>query len=200
LTFVARMLIAGAWLLLLPSTAHAHLVNSGLGPFYDGALHLLWSPADLLGLAAVVLLAGLQGKRASRWTVVLLPLSWWLAGLVGLRLEALPAMPWLTFPLQIVLGGLVALAPRMPLALTILLVCLYGTLHGLLNGVALGSIGADATSLFGIVVAVLLSALLLGAQVVRITTGWGRIVVRVAGSWVAAVGMLMMGWLYRGTV
>ena len=38
-----------ASLLVLPRLAQAHLVTSGLGPYYDGALHLLMSPADLLG-------------------------------------------------------------------------------------------------------------------------------------------------------
>jgi hypothetical protein len=27
---------------------------------------------------------------------------------------------------------------------------------------------------------------------------WGRIVVRVAGSWIAATGLLMLGWAVRG--
>jgi hypothetical protein len=40
---VAAVLMAG------PGVAQAHLVTSGLGPFYDGALHVLLSPGDLLG-------------------------------------------------------------------------------------------------------------------------------------------------------
>jgi hypothetical protein len=76
---------------------------------------------------------------------------------------------------------------------------LFGTVHGLLNGVALAALGAGATSLLGIVVTVFVLSLLLGARVVVLPAGWGRIVVRVAGSWVAAVGMLMLGWLVRGS-
>ena len=52
--------------LAAPVAVQAHLVNSGLGPFYDGALHLLLSPGDLLGLIAVAFLAGLRGARAGR--------------------------------------------------------------------------------------------------------------------------------------
>ena len=69
-----------------PSVAMAHLVTSGLGPFYDGALHLVISPDDLLGLLAVTLLAGLCGARAGRLTVIFLPFSWFAAGLAGLNL------------------------------------------------------------------------------------------------------------------
>ena len=39
---------------------------------------------------------------------------------------------------------------------------------------------------------------LISAFVVSLKKNWARIVVRVAGSWVAAMGMLMFGWLIRG--
>ena len=63
-------------LLLAPAYVQAHLVTSGLGPFYDGAMHLALSPDDLLGLFAAALLAGLCGKQAGRWTVAILPIAW----------------------------------------------------------------------------------------------------------------------------
>jgi urease accessory protein len=43
--------------------AHAHLMNTGFGPFYDGLAHPLMSPEDLLPVAAMTLLAGLGGAR-----------------------------------------------------------------------------------------------------------------------------------------
>jgi urease accessory protein len=46
---------------------------------------------------------------------------------------------------------------------------------------------------------VLVLALLTSAAVVPLRAAWAKIVVRVAGSWVAAVGMLMLGWLAQGT-
>ena len=58
--------------------------------------------------------------------------------------------------------------------------------------------GAGASSLFGIVVSALALALFISAAVVSLRASWARIAVRVAGSWVAAVGMLMLGWLFRG--
>jgi hypothetical protein len=42
-------------------------------------------------------------------------------------------------------------------------------------------------------------SLFVSAGVVSLRAAWTRIAVRVAGSWVAAVGMLMFGWLVRGT-
>jgi hypothetical protein len=38
---------------------------------------------------------------------------------------------------------------------------------------------------------------LVSALVVSIRTYWVRIVMRVAGSWIAAIGLLMLGWALR---
>ena len=38
---------------------------------------------------------------------------------------------------------------------------------------------------------------LISAIVVSLRRPWARIVVRVAGSWIAAIGLLMLGWALR---
>jgi hypothetical protein len=38
---------------------------------------------------------------------------------------------------------------------------------------------------------------ILSAEVTALPAGWPRIVVRVVGSWIAAAGLLMLGWLMR---
>ena len=195
----ARSCLALAALLLaLPSVALAHLVNSGLGPFYDGALHLLLSPGDLLGLLAAALLAGLRGPRAGRLTVMVLPVAWLLAGLIGLHLPSTLELPWLSVLSFVFLGVLVAADIKLAPVAVAALAGLYAVLHGLLNGAALAAIGAGSMALFGIVMTVLVLALLTSAAVVPLRAAWAKIVVRVAGSWVAAVGMLMLGWLAQG--
>lgn len=185
-------------LLALPGAAQAHLVTSGLGPFYDGALHLLLSPADLLGLLAMALLAGLRGTRSGRLVVMALPAAWLLGGLVGLGLPV-PNLTWLGVASFLVLGLLVAADVKLhPIAVASLATA-YGALHGLLNGAALASIGAGPATLLGIALTVLVLVLLTTAAVVPLRALWARVAVRVAGSWVAAVGMLMLGWLAQGT-
>ena len=178
----------------LPGVAQAHLVNSGLGPFYDGALHLLLSPGDLLGLIALALLAGLRGTTAARAAVIALPIAWLLAGLVGLSLAVIPDLAWLTTLSFMLLGLLVAFDTRLSPVIIAALAAVYGGLHGLLNGSALAAMDAGVGSLFGIVLAALLLVLLASAAVVPLQAFWARITVRVAGSWVVAVGMLMLGW------
>lgn len=187
----------GATLITVPSLAQAHLVNSGLGPFYDGALHLLLSPADVLGLVAATLLAGLHSARAGRLTATILPVTWFLAGLAGLYLFGALELPWLSVLSFALLGALVAFNPPLPTAAVAVLAGLFGALHGLLNGSALAAIGAGWTSLLGIAVTVWVIALLMAAGVVSLRAGWARIAVRVAGSWVAAVGILMFGWMLQ---
>lgn len=182
---------------LAPAEAAAHLVNSGLGPFYDGALHLLSSPGDLLGLTAAALLAGLRGKKAGRITVVTLPAVWLALGLAGLGAGTAVELPWLSVLLLVVLGALVALDPRwLGYRSVALLAALFAAVQGFSDGASLAAAGAGLVPLSGGVVTVGIIALITTALVAPIERVWARIAVRVAGSWVAAVGMLMLGWLY----
>jgi urease accessory protein len=193
-----RINLLAAVAFALPSPAHAHLVNSGLGPFYDGALHLLLSPDDALGLLALALLAGLNGPRASRLAAMVLPVAWLIAGTVGLNLGATPELPWLSTLSFAILGLLVAMNAPLPAGIVTLLAGLFGGLHGLLNGSALIAAGAGWPALLGIVLTALAAQLLISAAVISLSAAWTRIAVRVAGSWIAAVGLLMLGWLLRG--
>ena len=185
------------WLLaLIAAPAHAHLVNSGVGPFYDGALHLLLSPGDLLGIVALALLAGQRGIRAGRLAVAALAVAWSLGGMVGLGLEAAIELPGLSVASFLVPAVLVALdTDRLAAPAVAMLAAVFGLLHGLLNGSALAATGAGLTSLAGIVATGFVAALLLAAFVTTIRRESARVAVRVAGSWVAAVGILTLGWL-----
>ncbi len=196
---MSRPGLLAAGLFVLPGAAQAHLVTSGLGPFYDGALHLLLSPGDLLGLLALALLAGLRGARAGRLTVIALPAAWLLGGLVGLRLPPLPDLTWLGTASFLVLGLLVAADAKLPPIAVAALAGAYGTFHGLLNGAALAATGAGPPVLLGTVLTALALALFTAAAVVPLRIFWVRVAIRVAGSWVAAVAMLMLGWMVQGT-
>lgn len=78
-----------------------------------------------------------------------------------------------------------------------LITALYGMLHGLFNGAALAAAGAGVTSLLGTAATVLLLALIISATVVPLQSFAARLAVRVAGSWVVALGILMLGWLVQ---
>ena len=72
-----------------------------------------------------------------------------------------------------------------------------GALHGWLNGAGIAADGREATGMVGIAGAIFVVSALVSALVVSLRAPWTRIAVRVAGSWIAAVGLLMAGWALR---
>ena len=128
-----------------------------------------------------------------------MPAAWFLFGLVGLNMSTSLQLPGLSVLSFMVLGALVALDPKqLPEWAVAALAGLFGALHGLLNGSALAAIGAGTVSLLGIVTTVFVLTLIISSLIAPLQRAWMRIAVRVAGSWVAAVGMLMFGWLVSG--
>ena len=193
-----RAIGLGVALVLVPATSHAHLVNTGLGPFYDGVSHFALTPEDLLPAVALALLAGQQGSRAGRLTLVALPLAWLLGGLVGLAVPTSSDAPTLTAVSFLVIGGLVAAEARLRPEWVTGLAAVLGLVHGCLNGSAMSQAKLGTLGLVGIVSTLFLVVALAAAMVVAIRVPWGRIAVRVAGSWIAAIGLLLLGWSLRG--
>jgi hydrogenase/urease accessory protein HupE len=191
-----RALVAGA-ALLAPASAHAHLVNSGLGPFYDGVSHLALTPEDLLPAVALALLAGQRGAGSGRATLLALPAAWLLGGIGGMAWPAATSAGWPGTVSLVVLGGLVAAEARVPPAVVVVLAAVLGLFHGYLNGSAMVQARLGALGLAGIVVTLAAAVTLGAALVVAMRVPWGRIAVRVAGSWIAAIGLLALGWSLR---
>lgn len=177
--------------------AHAHLVETGFGAFYDGVAHVALTPVDVLVVLALALLAGQRGRRAGRFALAALPLAWLAGGLVGARWPALGAIPLWTTATFLLAGLLVALSARVPDALVAGFAIAAGLLHGIVNGATMGPGGASGLSLAGAVSVVFCLTAIVAAEVTALPAGWPRIVVRVAGSWIAAAGVLMLGWLAR---
>lgn len=195
---LGRRGLLAALALLAPSVARAHLVNTGLGPFYDGVSHFALTPEDLLPALALALLAGQRGAAAGRRTLLGLPAAWLLGGLAGLAWPTSISSAALSAAPLLILGGLVAVEARLRPALVVGLAAALGLLHGYLNGSAMAQAGLGALGLLGIVASVSALAALGAALVVGIRAAWGRIAVRVAGSWIAAIGLLSLGWSLRG--
>lgn len=182
----------------LPSPAWAHLVNTGMGPVYDGIGHLLLTPEDLVPVIALSLYCGLRGPGAGRLAMFVLPVAWCLGGFIGLSLDldtTLP-LPALSF---LVLGGLVAADAKLPVQLIGPLTAMIGLVHGVLNGLILQS-GPGGPAILGIMGALFVLVTLLSAVVVSLERSWSRIAVRVMGSWVAACGILMIAFYFRGQI
>lgn len=179
------------------TSAHAHLVETGFGAFYDGLAHLALTPADLLVVIAVALVAGQRGKQAARWALFAMPVAWITGGVLGARFPEGGALPMITTLSFGVAGVLVALDAKLrPIGVAAFAIA-AGLLHGYVSGATMKPGGADFLALAGTVSGIFCLLAILSAQVTVLHAGWTRIAVRVAGSWIAAAGLLMLGWLAR---
>jgi urease accessory protein len=184
-------------LVLAAAPAQAHLMNSGFGPFYDGLAHPLISPEDLLPAVAMTLLAGLGGARHGRFVLAALPGAWLLGMGAGWAI-GLPAAPaWLIAVVTALLGALVASDLRLPLAAVTALAAALGALHGYDNGHDLAATTGALVAIAGIACSLFALVSLLAGQVAALQAQWARLAVRISGSWIAAVGLLMLGWSVR---
>jgi hydrogenase/urease accessory protein HupE len=193
-SWTAAVVAAG---ILLPAAAQAHLVSTGLGPFYDGLSHFVLTPEDLLPALALALLVGLNGARAGRTTLFALPAAWLAGGLIGLAWPTTASVPALTIVSFLVLGIMVAADLRLRLVWSVALAVLLGGVNGYLNGSAMAGAKLGLAGLAGIVSALFVVVALAAALAVAQRAPWARIAVRVAGSWVAAAGLLLLGWSLR---
>ena len=183
-----------AVLWLLSADAQAHSAAKGIGDFYAGALHPLTSLEHLLAFLAFGILAGQQVQRAE-------PVlgAFCLALLVGATLSVwLPDAPWLSLSnigSSIVFGGLVALSRPLPQPLFYAVAVLFGLGHGFTNGEGMAEGGKPYLFIPGVALAGLIVTaygLITTDWLLRRQAGWVRLTVRVAGSWIAAIGILVL--------
>jgi urease accessory protein len=184
--------------LIAAPSAHAHLMNMGFGPFYDGLARLFVTPEDLLPVIALALLAGLRGPRFGRAVLFALPIAWLAGSAAGLMLAQPITLPLAETILTIALGALLATDRPLPLAAVAGLAILLGLLHGILNGSELPKTSSSGQiSAAGVAAALFVAVSLLAGQAASVRVTWARVAVRVAGSWIVAIGLLMLGWAMR---
>jgi urease accessory protein len=184
----------GAALALAAPAALAHSTAQGIGDFYAGFLHPLTAPEHVLPFFALGVLAAQQSPRGQ----LALPL-FWVAVIAGAALALLaPGIPGVDFAnilSALVLGGLIALNARLPRALLFALAAVFGLTHGIANGTVIT--GAIRPYLFipGLGLAALMTSgygLVFTDWLLRRKATWIPIAVRVGGSWIAAIGMLVL--------
>lgn len=179
-----------------PALSHAHLITTGLGPVYDSVTHFALTPEVLLPVIALAALSGLKGNVHARRATLVLPIAWLLAGMAGVSgCRAVPdSLAWL--PL-LVMGGLVAADPKFTPRATTAIAAVLGVVLGYATGCAMTQSGAGAWGVVSIAFAVFVVASLASAAAASWQGGWMRIAWRVVGSWIAAGGLLLLGWSLR---
>lgn len=181
--------LALGWLVPGPALAHGSVA---LGDFYTGMFHPVLHFEALLPLLALALWSGQLGDRRA-WH---LPLAFLAAALlgaaVGLAGIALwPGRAWLPLPM-LVLGLLVAARVRLPTGLAIGLAVLFGIQQGHANAYSPEQ-PMDRPLLFlaGFGTGIGLVLFHIVTRVARHRAFWLQTAVRVAGSWIAATGLLV---------
>jgi urease accessory protein len=183
--------------LIYASPAEAHLNATGMGPIYDGLMHFLMSPEDLVPVLALALLAGLRGGAYGRRALFTIPGAWLIGGLAGVGSAAKDGNPFVSAAWFLLLGGLLASDAKVSLRAMTVLAASLGLYHGFLNGTGMGQFTNASVALLGLAFAVFVLVALAAALAITLRAQWTQVAVRVAGSWIAASGLLMLGWAVR---
>ena len=167
----------------------------GLTTYRQEAAWGVWhTRADVLPTVALALFAGLRGPAHARVVLFGLPVAWFVGGMAGLSWPAPAAVrswTWLSF---LMLGGIVALDVPVPKWAAAAIAAGAGLFHGWLDGAEIHDPGTGPLSLIGIVAVIFPLVALVSAWITSIRSRPARIAVRVAGSWIAATGLLLLGW------
>ena len=180
--------------------AEAHIVGARLGDFYDGVLHPLSDLQDLVLWLAVGLLAGSMGAARARWLVVLFPVGLligvWSAMWFGLS----PAGAVANAAMMVVLGLVLATGIRLRTVTLGAGAVGLAVLRGAVNAAgiapdtnrALFAAGLATAGYATITLIMALTVAFSGADPER-APYWRGIAIRVCGSWIAAIGLMVGG-------
>jgi len=108
---------AAAFLAAGASAAHAHTTVREVGDFYAGVLHPLTTLEHVLPFAALGLLIGQQGRKASSAVVVFSGMLM-LGATSALWIPAVPYLALLNICSVVLFGALIAAARPLPVAIT----------------------------------------------------------------------------------
>jgi urease accessory protein len=181
-------------LLFAAGSAYAHSAAPGAGDFYAGALHALTALEHVLPFVALGILAGQRGRKAEPVLLVFC-LALVAGATVALWTHPLPYVGLLNIFSAILFGALVATAWSLPMASCYVIAAVFGLSHGFANGA--GMIEQTKPYLFipGVALAglaVTAYGLIVTDYLLRRKASWVHIAVRVAGSWIAAIGILVL--------
>jgi len=195
-----RLLLAAIASAAVCGNAGAHTTMEGANHFTGGILHPLMTPAHVLILLGLGISLG-QHVPLRTW-----PLSRVFAPIAAtaLALTATGHSP-ITQPaalaaIALCAGTVVALGKRPPAIFRTALYAAAALGLGLDSGVESGSAGAVVTTLLGTWIGLVLFLFAIGfyaSQAAARQTKWLDIALRVAGSWIVAISVLMLAFALR---
>lgn len=180
----------------MSTAAQAHLVDTRLGDFYGGMIHPLTAFEEILPWLALAILAAFQGPKRARWLLAVFPLGLLAGGVLSLVLPNPPFIPAVNVALIAITGLAVAAAINVPLPVLIGLAAVMGMVHGYQNGREMTVTTDQLLFISGVTAigyAVVTMATASAIAFLKGAGGWRAIALRASGSWVAAVGILVLG-------
>jgi urease accessory protein len=188
---------------LVSTPVQAHLVSTGLGPFYDGIGHFFLGLETWLPLLALCLLAAQHSAALARATLLSVPIAWLSGALIASAFPlaaALGSAPLMSATLMLLCGVIAAIAPALSRVTLIALAVSLGLLLGAGDGAGLGARTGVVSLLAGNGLALCVFVFMTLGTALAFFRGppWRRIAARALSSWIGAAGLLMLGWQLRG--
>jgi len=184
--------------LAFPATASAHTTVSGVGDFFGGVLHPLTTPAHLLVLLGLGLLAGRQTPLNLKIPLaVFIPLSA-VALLLTTTGMVRTVYPPILIGISLVAGALVALGKPLPAKVTGAIFAVAALVLGLDSAAEAGSAMATAKTLLGTWCGLILAVADIAYYLSFCTKQqWQQVGIRVAGSWITAASFMILAFALR---
>lgn len=183
--------VMGALLACAPTEAAAHPMP-GVSDFYAGMLHPVTAIEFLLPMIALSLLVGQQRRKLAIAMLVSFPVSLAVGAALGVLRLSPATVGQINLGSIAVLGLLVAAARPLPPVLGVTLSTVLGLTVGIANGAELGGQVSSYRFVPGLVLAGLMLVTNGAGCVRRWQAPWTRIGFRVAGSWIAAIGIMIL--------
>ncbi len=185
-------LIIFLFLLVLPIAGESHAISTTVGDFYGGIFHTLLVMAHVFPFIALSIVAGQQGPDLARKSLVAF-LAALLAGAVtAFYTGPLTAVFYINIISLIVLGILAALSFKLPRWFLYSIIMFFGFTHGFQNGTELSQTQSPILFMTGLLTGGLILFSIIAALTISIKKEWFQIALRVVGSWVAAIGLMMI--------
>jgi len=194
-----RVLLLFGLLVGVPSISLAHAPIRQFGDFYAGIFHPVTALEHLVPLLMMAFFVGQQNVRTTRMAVIIIPLLFILGGLIGYFIGESQAIIWINRCSFLIMGILVAIGRVYRPAPVILVISVFALTHGFENLAGIDNSVLLLLFMIGMLVCIAFLSLTGAAAVHVLVKDWQKIAIRVAGSWSAAVGVLILALLLINT-
>jgi urease accessory protein len=188
---ILQALALGALALVAATPAEAHLLDAAGAGWAHGFVHPFSGLDHILAMVAVGAWAAQTGRPALWVLPAAFPLAMAAGGLLGVAGVPVPGIESGIAASVLILGLLIALRAKPPLALSIALVALFAVFHGHAHGIELPQAASPVLYGVGFIIATAILHLIgLGiGHVVRLPAGTTAL--RLGGGAIAAAGIAL---------